>query len=77
MAAHGGPWSAGMARASTTRKNSEDPADYVGSAAFLESDTDLVRETVTQISAVSAYRANSKVLRARSEMLEDLANLGL
>lgn len=60
----------------STKKVSEDPADYVGSAAFLESDTDLIRETVTQITAAAAYRANAKALRAHDEVLDDLAHLG-
>ena len=58
------------------KKVSEDPADYVGSSAFLESDTDLVRETVTQVSAMAAYRANAQVLRTRDQMLNDLTHLG-
>ena len=58
------------------KKATSDPADYVGSAVFLESDVDLLKETITQMSALAAYRANSQIVRSQDEIMGALVRIG-
>ena len=54
-----------------------DPAPMVlrGTELIQASNTDLVKESVNQITALGAYRANAAAFRAADEMTDELLNL--